>query len=59
MAVFWFGVPQRRAFRQPQLRPAPASFLLLAGQPVPQGVDQVIVSELVVCDRMSRIAVRL
>ena len=46
MAVFWLGVPQRRAFRQFQLRPAPSSFPLLAGEPVPQGVDQIVVSEL-------------
>ena len=48
MAVLWLGVPQARAFRQPQLRPAPARFPLLAGQPVSQGVNQVVVGELVV-----------
>ena len=48
MAVFWLGVPQAGAFRQFQLRPAPASFLLLAGQPVAQRVNQIVVRELVV-----------
>ena len=43
MAVLGLGVPERRAFRQPQLRTTSTSFPLLAGQPVPQGVDQVIV----------------
>ena len=34
---------ERRPFRQPQFRPSSPGFPLLAGQPVPQGVDQVIV----------------
>ena len=48
MAVLGLGVPERRAFRQPQFRPSSTGFPLLAGQPVPQRVDQVIVGELVV-----------
>ena len=41
------GVPQARPFHQFQLRPAAASFLLLARQPLPQRVNQIVVSELV------------
>ena len=48
MAVLGLGVPERRAFRQPQLRPPSAGFPLLAGQPVPQGVDEIVVGQLVV-----------
>ena len=48
MAVLGLGVPERRAFRQPQFRPSSTGLTLLAGQPVPQGVDQIIVCELVV-----------
>ena len=52
MAVLGLGVPRRRSFRQPQFRPSSPGFPLLAGQPVPQGVDQVIVGELVVALRL-------
>ena len=45
------AVPERGAFGQPQFRPSSTRLPLLAGQPVPQGVDQVIVRELVVCAR--------
>ena len=48
MPVFWFGFPDRRAFRQSQLGPAPAGLPLLAGQPVAERVDEVIVRELIV-----------
>ena len=48
VAVLGLGVPERRAFRQPQFGPAAAGLPLLAGQPVPQRVDQVVVGELVV-----------
>ena len=48
MAVLGPGAPERRTFGQPQLGPAPPGLPLLAGQPVPQGVDQVVVGELVV-----------
>ena len=48
VAVLGLGVPRRRPFRQPQFRPPSPGLPLLAGQPVPQGVDQVIVCELVV-----------
>ena len=37
-----------RAFRQPQFRSSSTRLPLLAGQPVSQGVNQVIVCELVV-----------
>ena len=48
MAVLGLGVPERGAFRQPQFRPSSPGFPLLAGQPVPQRVDQIIVSQLVI-----------
>ncbi len=48
MAVLGLGIPQGRTLAEPQLRTTPTSFPLLAGQPVPQGVNQVIVRELVV-----------
>ena len=37
-----------RTIRQQQFGPAPPRFLLLAGQPVPQGGNEVVVGELVV-----------
>ena len=42
------GRSRRRPIRQQQFRPAPPRFLLLAGQPVPQGRHQVVVGQLVV-----------
>ena len=48
MAVLGLGIPERRTLREPQLRTPSTGFPLLAGQPVPQGVDQVIVGQLVV-----------
>ena len=39
---------ERRPFRQPQFRPSSPGLPLLAGQPVSQGVDQIIVCESVV-----------
>ena len=48
VAVLGLGVPERRALGQPQLGPAPAGLALLAGQPVAERVDEVIVGELVV-----------
>jgi len=41
-------VPHRRAIGQQQFGPAPESSFLLAGEPVPQGRDQVVVRQLVV-----------
>ena len=41
------GIPARRTFREPELRAPLASFPLLAGQPVPQGGNKVIVGQLV------------
>src|SRR5262249_1157646 len=41
-------VPERGAFRQPQLGPAATGLALLAGQPLTQRVDQVVVGELIV-----------
>ena len=62
MAVLGLGVPERGPVGQPQLGPAPAGLPLLAGQPVAQRMDQVIVGELVVtlgsgpdgCDLLGR-----
>ena len=54
MPVLGPGVPERGAFRQPQLGPAPAGLPLLAGQPVPQRVDQVVVGQLVVAPAPAR-----
>ena len=48
MTVFGLGVPERRSFRQPQFGSPFPCFPLLAGQPIPQGVDKVVVGELVV-----------
>ena len=41
---------RRRAIGQPEFGPALAGFFLLAGQPVAQGVDQVVVGQLVVAE---------
>ena len=43
MAVLGLGVPEREAFRQPQFRPTSPGLLLLAGQPVSQRGNEVIV----------------
>ena len=48
VAVLGFGIPQAGAFRQPKFRTTTTRLSLLASQPVSQGVDQVIVRELVV-----------
>ncbi len=48
MTVLGLGVPRRRPFRQPQFRSTSPGLPLLACQPVSQGVNQVIVGELVV-----------
>ena len=48
MPVLGLGIPERRPFRQPQFRTSTAGFPLLAGQPVPQGMDQIVVGQLVV-----------
>ena len=48
MPVLGLRLPQGGPFRQPQLGPSAARFPLLARQPVPQGVDEVVVGELVV-----------
>ncbi len=57
MAVLGLGIPRRRPFRQPQFRPSSSGLTLLAGQPVPQGVDEIVVCELVVlparCDLLT------
>ena len=53
MAVLGLGVPERRAFGQPQLGPAPAGLPLLAGQPVAERGDEVVVRQLVVLARRS------
>ena len=47
MAVFWPGVPNRGSIRQEQFGPATPGFLLLAGQPVPQRMNKIIVRQLV------------
>jgi len=47
MPVLGLGVPRRRPFCQPQLRSTTTGFPLLTGQPIPQGVNQVIVCKLV------------
>src|SRR5262249_8945553 len=46
--VFWFGIPEGRSFREPELSSSAPGFLLLAAQPLSQGVNEVIVSQLVV-----------
>ncbi len=48
MPVLGLRLPQGSPFRQPQLGPSAARFPLLARQPVPQGVDEVVVCELIV-----------
>ncbi len=48
MPVLGLRLPQGGPFRQPQLGPSAARFPLLARQPVAQGVDEVVVRELVV-----------
>ena len=48
LPVLRAGIPHRRSIRQQQFGPAPASFLLLAGQPLPYRVNQIIVGQLVV-----------
>ena len=48
LPVLRAGIPHRRPIRQQQFRPAPPSFLLLAGQPLPYRVNQIIVGQLVV-----------
>jgi hypothetical protein len=48
VAALGLGVPRRRPLCEPQLRSTAPGFPLLAGQPVPQGMNQVIVCELVV-----------
>ena len=53
LAVLGFGVPRRRPFRQPKFGPSSTGLPLLAGQPVPQGVDKIIVRELVILSARS------
>ena len=48
MPVLGLGVPERRSFRQPQFRTPTAGFPLLAGQPISQGGNEVVVGQLVV-----------
>ena len=48
MAVFGFGVPEGKAFCKSQFCPSSTGLFLFARQPVPQGVNQVVVCELVV-----------
>jgi hypothetical protein len=48
LSVLRAGVPDDGPIRQQQFGPAPASLLLLAGQPGPQRRHQVVVGELVV-----------
>ncbi len=48
MPVLGLRLPQGGPFRQPQLGPSAARFPLLARQPVAQGVDEVVVRELIV-----------
>ena len=48
MPVLGLRLPQGGPFRQPQLGPSAARFPLLARQPVAQGVDEVVVRELVI-----------
>ena len=48
LPVLRAGIPYRRSIRQQQFRPASPSFLLLAGQPLPYRVNQIIVGQLVV-----------
>ncbi len=45
-AVFRLGVPSHRRIEQFEFRPALAGFLLLASQPVPQRMHQIIVRQL-------------
>ncbi len=45
----------RAPFRQPQLGPSAAGFPLLSSQPVAQGVDEVVVGELVVLPAWCRL----
>ena len=53
MTAFGLGVPERRPFGQPQLGPPPAGLPLLAGQPVADRGDEVVVRQLVVPARRS------
>ena len=46
--VLGLRLPQGGPFRQPQLGPSEARFPLFARQPVAQGVDEVVVRELIV-----------
>jgi len=48
LPILWSGVPHSRTINQQQFGPAPASFLLFSGQPVPQRRHQIIVRQLVV-----------
>ena len=48
LAILRASIPHRRPIRQQQFGPAPARFLLLAGQPLPYRVNQIIVGQLVV-----------
>ena len=48
VAVFWFGVPEGRAFGEFEFRPTAAGFLLFAREPIKERGDEVVVGELVV-----------
>ena len=45
VAVLRLGIPGRRPLRQPQFGPPPPRLLLLAAQPVPQGMDEIVVQQ--------------
>ena len=54
-AVFGLGVPRRRSIAKFQLRSASTRFFLLAGQPVPQRMHEIVVRQLVEAGGGSRV----